>query len=652
VEAKLAHLGALPLLRGIEGMPDLAFEAEELTADAAGTLGFRKLALDLEGVGRFTCEGMDISPAGSRRELILKSPRFIEGGFGITIAPQEARVVVDEVRKIHVTWDGFKVLLPGNPLKLARLLAAVRGLNQRVKKVKDEVLELPALAVPAGLPDLKLKVLNGEMAIPGAGGRKLTGISLTGTVRGGMVEEGALELCLGQESCSELHLRAGVSTDAVGRVEEVAFKVAGTLPARYLSPRAPIPVKGVENLDVECESVKFDTAGKVQARCRVTAEGLTLEHRRIAPRPIKVPLVRAEGEARIDTREQTLELSLPKVQVGRVYFRTVVDIERFTGLPALRLDVDFPEQSCAALLTSVPHGFAPRLDDVRLKGSLWFKLGFRVDLQEVRKSIKLEVDGDLDRCEAVAMGRSLDVTKLNDDDFVHDVVVGGEPLGIKVGPGTSEYVPLNQIPRAVQMAAYGTEDLAFFRHNGFRVGLIRRAIILFLERGYYAYGGSTISQQLVKNLFMTRDKHLSRKFQEAVIVWQMERELTKERIFELYLNCIEYGPRIWGISKAARVYFGKHPSRLNGMEAAFIMGLKPDPSYGYLQYRRGKLNKHWRKNLNRVLKRLLDINAISRAEYERYARSQLRFRRPGAAAPAPELQTVEDRPVRTGQEEL
>jgi membrane peptidoglycan carboxypeptidase len=208
---------------------------------------------------------------------------------------------------------------------------------------------------------------------------------------------------------------------------------------------------------------------------------------------------------------------------------------------------------------------------------------------------------------------------------------------------------LNQIPKVVQAAAYGTEDLAFFRHNGFRLGLIRRALILFLERGYYAYGGSTISQQLVKNLFLTRKKTLSRKFQEAVIVWKMEKEVSKERIFELYLNCIEYGPRIWGISKAARVYFGKHPTQLRAMGAAFIMGLKPDPKYGYLQFSRGKLNRHWRVNLDRVLKRLLDMGAISKSVYDQTMRTNLRFHKPGQVKKAT---PDEDRPVRTGQEGL
>ena len=78
-----------------------------------------------------------------------------------------------------------------------------------------------------------------------------------------------------------------------------------------------------------------------------------------------------------------------------------------------------------------------------------------------------------------------------------------------------------------------------------------------LERGRFVYGGSTISQQLVKNLFLTRQKNISRKIEEAIITWKMEEVVSKDRIMELYLNCIEFGPNIYGIRHAAQHYFGK-----------------------------------------------------------------------------------------------
>ncbi len=149
---------------------------------------------------------------------------------------------------------------------------------------------------------------------------------------------------------------------------------------------------------------------------------------------------------------------------------------------------------------------------------------------------------------------------------------------------------------------------------------------------------------------MSREKTLARKFEEAIIVWQMEQRVSKDRILELYLNCIEYGPRIWGIVAASKTYFNKTPQELTLLESSFLMGLKPDPAYGFLQFRRGKLNKHWRKNLEHVLKRLREMDAIDDATLAVAMKEELVFAIPGQALPAVELPVEEDRPVREGQE--
>jgi len=471
-------------------------------------------------------------------------------------------------------------------------------------------------------------------------------------ITGGMVEKADVRLCLGKTNCSDLELSGGVVTDAVGNVAQLEFSVSGAMPARKALARFPDKLRGLDRLDMSCKTAFIETGRRVKMECESSVHGLTVFHEKLSEGPVHIPLLRLEGEARINLSEQKLELSLPKMQMGEVFARASIDIDRFFGVPAFRVKEDFPEQSCSALLRSVPTGFAPILEETLLEGSLWFDATFEVDLKDVRRSLKLSIDGDMERCRALTLGHALNVEELNYPDYVHRVVVKGEDLGIDVGPGTNAYVPLNQVPKHVQAAAYGTEDLNFFKHNGFRVGLIRRALILLFERGRFAYGGSTISQQLVKNLFLTRRKTLSRKFQEAVIVWEMERQVPKERIFELYLNCIEYGPRIWGIARASRAYFGKHPSELKIMEGAFLMGLKPDPAYGYLQYRRGKLNNHWRKNLDRVLKRLYDMGAISQENYDLTMRMKLKFKPKGGAAPPAIDVPEEDRPVREGQEEL
>jgi len=167
----------------------------------------------------------------------------------------------------------------------------------------------------------------------------------------------------------------------------------------------------------------------------------------------------------------------------------------------------------------------------------------------------------------------------------------------------------------VWQAALATEDMGFFKHSGFKLGLIKRAIVLNLDKGWYVYGGSTISQQLVKNLFLSREKTLSRKLEEAIIVWQMERRLTKERMLELYVNCIEYGKRIYGIKAAAKAYFNKEVQDLTPLEGAFLMATKPAPTYAYGVYEKRQFNKWWVERMRGILVRLWkEMNVLTEAQ--------------------------------------
>ncbi|MBM4371646.1 MAG: transglycosylase domain-containing protein, partial [Deltaproteobacteria bacterium] len=349
----------------------------------------------------------------------------------------------------------------------------------------------------------------------------------------------------------------------------------------------------------------------------VQGRDLLLEHRRLAGWPIRVPELRVEVKGAWHDREDRLRLDLVRASLGEAWARGSIVVGALHGVRSYQVSLDVPEQDCGVLFRSIPGELVPHLSDAVFQGSLSAHLSFVVDLGDVRGTLKFDVGGDFDRCRAVTMGRLADVEALKREDYVHRVVVKGEDIGIVVGPASGSYSRLERIPGYVQAAAWGTEDLGFFEHRGFKLSLIRRALILLFERGYFAYGGSTVSQQLVKNLFLYRDKTASRKLEEAIITWQMEKALSKERILELYLNCIEFGPRIWGIKRAARVYFGKAPDELSPLEAAFIMANKPDPPYGYYMFHRGKVNDRWKVKLKRVMDRLhFQMGVITEAQYQ------------------------------------
>ena len=122
-----------------------------------------------------------------------------------------------------------------------------------------------------------------------------------------------------------------------------------------------------------------------------------------------------------------------------------------------------------------------------------------------------------------------------------------------------------------------SEDAKFFQHAGFDWDQMQDSFETDLEEGKYKRGGSTITMQLARNLFLWRSKSLPRKALEVYLTWRLEHTLTKKRILELYLNAVEWGPGIYGIGEASRHYFGKPPSALTLGESAMLAAILPNP---------------------------------------------------------------------------
>jgi 1A family penicillin-binding protein len=141
-----------------------------------------------------------------------------------------------------------------------------------------------------------------------------------------------------------------------------------------------------------------------------------------------------------------------------------------------------------------------------------------------------------------------------------------------------EYTPLSKVPQNFQEAVVAAEDKEFYEHPGFSVRGIIRSVILNLQEGEVAYGGSTITQQLIKTSVLTPERSFVRKYQEILLANELERRYDKNTILEMYLNTIYFGKGAIGIADAAKVYFGKEPEALTLSESAFLAGLLPSPS--------------------------------------------------------------------------
>lgn len=168
------------------------------------------------------------------------------------------------------------------------------------------------------------------------------------------------------------------------------------------------------------------------------------------------------------------------------------------------------------------------------------------------------------------------------DEFIYTAYENGQPVyTFPVGPSWENFTPLDSISPLLQMSVMQSEDGAFFYHRGFLPDAMREALIHDLEVRKFARGGSTISMQLVKNVFLNRNKNIARKLEEALIVWLIETEhLTpKARMYEVYLNIAEWGPMVYGIHEAASFYFNKRPSQLSLEESIFLASIVPKPKH-------------------------------------------------------------------------
>ena len=169
------------------------------------------------------------------------------------------------------------------------------------------------------------------------------------------------------------------------------------------------------------------------------------------------------------------------------------------------------------------------------------------------------------------------------------------------------FVPLAQIPKTLRDAIIATEDARFYSHHGVDPTGIARAVYQNFRRGRIVEGGSTITQQLAKVLFLTPDKSLERKLKEAVLALELERRYSKDRILEMYLNQIYFGHGAFGVEAAARTFYGKGVSELSLPECTLLAGLPKAPTT-YSPFEHPEAAKRRRAT---VLSRMVDVGAIA-----------------------------------------
>ena len=310
------------------------------------------------------------------------------------------------------------------------------------------------------------------------------------------------------------------------------------------------------------------------------------------------------ASAMLDLKDRTFSLDRASGHLGKIAFdisasRQLVQAEDGAHYQ-VRAGLHSAGES-AEFISSLPEGFAPAITGYALQGPYALDMSVSYDESNL-DALSLSADFDLSQVETLNYDARNDFRVLQNDNF--QIKVNAATIPLVIGPREENWVSFYDLPRDTAYAFIASEDGKFFSHPGFDIRAIRASLIADLKADKIVRGGSTISQQVVKNLFLNQDKTASRKFQEAFLTWQLEKSLPKLRIFELYLNLAHWAKDVYGLRGAAQFYFQKPVSRLTLRESLFLASILPNPVIFGKQYAENRLSS------SRINKMIMVGNAL------------------------------------------
>jgi monofunctional biosynthetic peptidoglycan transglycosylase len=342
---------------------------------------------------------------------------------------------------------------------------------------------------------------------------------------------------------------------------------------------------------------KADTS-ELSVRGEGRLRNLAIVNRALAGAPISGVELGFDVASRMDLPASSMKIEHAELTFGKVRIAFEGEIERPLEYMRAHLSAAIPVTACQDALDSLPHGLTPQLAGMHMSGT--FALNASVDL-DTRTLDEMRLHWAVpNNCRIDAVSPELDPGRFARS-WVREVkAADGRDVLLESGPGTQNWVPYRAISPNMETAVLICEDGRFFHHHGFDEESIRNSIRENIRSGRFVRGASTISMQLAKNLYLSREKTLGRKLQEAVFTFLLEQELTKEQMMELYLNVIEFAPGIYGVGPAAQHYFNTTALRLSLGQALYMASVLPNPKLQHFD-RDGQVSAAWTAYLRKLM---------------------------------------------------
>jgi hypothetical protein len=394
------------------------------------------------------------------------------------------------------------------------------------------------------------------------------------------------------------------------------------IPLRSLGPLAP---RGLSLTDAHASGTLVaisTTAGAegraVRLRIEGQLEGARVDHAAMGPVPI--PVSGAVRGSLIWAQDRVV-VDQVALDVGESHWSASGWWRRSPPLAA-QLEVSLAEAPCGELFASIPMEIRGAVDGLAMTGSLGGRARLAIDLgAPVGDGVAIATE-IANHCTVTAEATVADPRLLatqSDHTFP-------DGTRARVGRGTPTWTELQRVPSHVTAAFVSAEDGRYYDHQGFDLVQIARSLEIDLRDRQLTRGGSTISQQLVKNSFLSHRRSIDRKIQEAILTWRVEDRLSKKQILERYLNVIELGPHVFGIHTAARYWFGIAAHELGVRQAAFLAALTSEPRTMSRRIRGASgLDPESAARVDVILAAMFRDGAIDRATLDLARKLPLRF---------------------------
>lgn len=314
--------------------------------------------------------------------------------------------------------------------------------------------------------------------------------------------------------------------------------------------------------------------------------------------------------------------STSTIQLNKIDIKPYLKID-LSPTKKVTLNLSIPKVSSQHFFESLPHGLFTNLEGIKTTGEVDYVLRFMMDTKQP-DSLIFSSTLTPHQFKIQSFGKS-NLNKLNDE-FSYTVYENNKPFRtFLVGSSNPNYTPLNNISSYLKSTILSSEDGNFYNHKGFNEFRFKQSIAENFKKKRFARGASTISMQLVKNVFLRRNKTVARKIEEALLVWLIERNrlVSKQRMFEVYLNVIEFGPNVYGIGEAANFYFNKSPKDLTLQESIFLSMIIPRPKWFMYNFNsEGQLKESTQSYFN-LIGGILSRNGFITAEEQQNITNQI-----------------------------